>query len=71
MDSIEKTVIEKIDSMRDEIIKFHQEFVRIPSENPPGKYKEVSEFVEKKMKEIGLSTLVKKKNVIGVYEVTI
>ena len=47
MDSMEKKILDKIDSMRDEIVKFHQDFVRVPSVNPPGKYKEVSEFVEK------------------------
>lgn len=68
MDNIEKKIFDKIDEMKDEIVKFHQDFVRIPSINPPGDYKEVSEFVEKKMNEIGLETIVKKKNVIGSYQ---
>ena len=61
----EDQLLEKIDNMRDEIIKFHQEIVRIPSENPPSKYKEVARFVEKKMSEIGLKTSIKRNNVIG------
>ena len=32
---IENVVLDKIEKMRDEIIKFHQEIVKIPSENPP------------------------------------
>jgi acetylornithine deacetylase/succinyl-diaminopimelate desuccinylase-like protein len=65
LESLEKIVIKKIDEMTDEIIKFHQESVQIPSENPPSKYKEIVRFTEKKMKEIGLKTQVKRKNVIG------
>jgi len=68
MDDLEKKILDKIDDMRDEIIKFHQEIVRIPSENPPAKYKEISKFVENKFKEIGLETITKRKNVIGTYE---
>ena len=63
---LEKQILERIDNMRDEIIKFHQEIVRIPSENPPSKYKEVAGFVERKMREIGLDTSIKRNNVIGV-----
>ena len=65
MTDLEERIIDKIDEMKDEIIEFHQNIVRIPSENPPGKYKEVSEFVENKFKEIGLDTFNKRKNVIG------
>ncbi len=65
MENLEKIVLDKIDNMRDEIIKFHQEIIRIPSENPPSKYKPVSKFTEKKMKEIGLKTQVKRNNVVG------
>ncbi|MHA1106612.1 MAG: M20 family metallopeptidase [Promethearchaeota archaeon] len=62
---LEDQILERIDNMRDEIIKFHQEIVRIPSENPPSKYKDVARFVEKKMSEIGLKTSIKRNNVIG------
>ena len=51
MEKLEKIVLNKIDEMRDEIIKFHQQIIQIPSENPPGKYKEVAKFTERKMNE--------------------
>ena len=65
MNNIEKIVLDKIDEMRDEIIKFHQEIVQIPSENPPRKYKEIVKFTENKFKELGLKTQVKRNNVVG------
>ena len=65
MADLEKLIIDKIDDMRDEIIKFLQDIVRIPSENPPSKYKEVARFVERKMRDIGLKTSIKRNNVIG------
>ena len=68
MSDLEKLIIDKIDNMRDEIIKFLQEIVRIPSENPPSKYKEVARFVERKMGDIGLKTSIKRNNVIGELE---
>ncbi|TFG19718.1 MAG: hypothetical protein EU533_06550, partial [Promethearchaeota archaeon] len=68
MTELEDQIIRKIDEKRDEIIRFHQAFIRIPSENPPSKYKEVAKFVEKKMSEIGLKTTIKRNNVIGELE---
>ncbi len=65
MDDIEKAIIEKIDTMKDEIIQFLQDLVKIPSEVPPGKYKEISKFVESKMQEFRINTKVKRKNIIG------
>lgn len=65
MEEIEKKVLDRIDEMRDEIIKFHQRIIQIPSENPPSKYKEVANFTEAKMKEMGLITNIKRNNVIG------
>lgn len=65
MDNMEKKVMEKIDDMKDEIIRFLQELVQIPSEVPPGKYKEISKLVASKMKELNINTKVKRKNVIG------
>ncbi|MFX1304827.1 MAG: M20 family metallopeptidase [Promethearchaeota archaeon] len=65
MDNMEKAIIDKIDSMKDEIIQFLQDLIRIPSEVPPGKYKEISKIVESKMKDFDINTKVKKKNVIG------
>ena len=68
MDSLENKILNKIDEMRDEIIRFHQEIVRIPSENPPAKYKEISQFIAQKFSEIGLTTITKRNNVIGTYK---
>ncbi|UCC20093.1 MAG: M20/M25/M40 family metallo-hydrolase [Promethearchaeota archaeon] len=65
MDNMEKAIMDKIDNMKDEIIQFLQDLIRIPSEVPPGKYKEISRFVESKMKDFEIITKVKKKNVIG------
>lgn len=67
MENIERTILNKVDEMRDEIVKFHQQIVQIPSENPPAKYKEISKFVESKFEQIGLSTETKRNNVIGIY----
>ncbi len=64
-ENIEKIIFDKIDSMKDEIIKFHQELIQIPSEVIPGKYKQISKFVAAKMEEFGMNTKVKRKNVIG------
>jgi acetylornithine deacetylase/succinyl-diaminopimelate desuccinylase-like protein len=61
----EKTVIKKIESMRDEIVEFLQDLVKIPSEVPPGRYKEISKFIESKLLELGIKTQRKKNNIIG------
>jgi len=65
---IEQKVLDQIESLRVDIIKFHQKFVQIPSENPPGKYKAISTFIHDKFEEIGLNTSVKRNNVIGTFE---
>ncbi|MHA1257617.1 MAG: M20/M25/M40 family metallo-hydrolase, partial [Promethearchaeota archaeon] len=65
MDDIEKIVLDKIEDMREDIIKFHQEIVQIPSENPPSKYKEISKFIEMEMTKFGINTKSKRNNVIG------
>ena len=65
MKELEEKILKKIDEMREDIIQFHQKMVRIPSENPPSKYKEIAKFVEEKLKEIGLKTSIKRNNVIG------
>ncbi len=65
IEKIEKIVLDKIDEMREDIIKFHQEIVQIPSENPPRKYKEVVKFTEKAFNDLGLKTEVKRNNVVG------
>ena len=35
MEELEKAALKRIDDMKDEIIKFHQQIIQIPSENPP------------------------------------
>ncbi|MFX1558834.1 MAG: M20 family metallopeptidase, partial [Promethearchaeota archaeon] len=61
----EKIILDKIDNMKEEIIKFHQQITQIPSEVPPGKYKQISKFVAAKMSEFGINTKIKRNNVIG------
>ncbi|MFX1449386.1 MAG: M20 family metallopeptidase [Promethearchaeota archaeon] len=63
--NIEQIILDKIGDMRNEIIEFHQKIIQFPSENPPGRYKEISKFVENRMNEIGLDTKNKRHNVIG------
>ena len=65
MENNEKIVLQKIDEMHDEIVKFLQQIIQIPSEVPPGKYRPISKFVAAKMKEFGIDTKVKRNNVIG------
>ena len=68
MESIEKAIIGKIEEMREEIINFHKQIIQIPSENPPGKYKQIAQFVQNKFEELGLKTFVKRNNVVGKYQ---
>lgn len=68
MESIEKAIIEKIEEMREDIIYFHKQIIQIPSENPPGKYKQIAQFVQNKFEELGLKTFVKRNNVVGKYQ---
>ena len=65
MYNIEKIIIKKIENMREEIVEFIQEMVKIPSEVPPGKYREISKFVAAKMQNFGIKTKIKRNNVIG------
>ena len=67
MNDLEKFVLNKIDDLREEIVNFHQDIVKIPSENPPGKYREISKFIQSKFEEIGLETINKRNNVVGIY----
>ncbi len=64
---LEKSILIEIERLRDEIINFHQDIIKIPSENPPGKYKEISKVIQKKYEELGLTTISKRNNVIGTY----
>jgi len=65
MENTEKIVLQKIDEMQEEIVKFLQQIIQIPSEVPPGKYRPISKFVAAKMKELGIDNKVKRNNVIG------
>ncbi|MHA1689080.1 MAG: M20 family metallopeptidase [Promethearchaeota archaeon] len=65
MNEVEKKILNRIDETRDEIINFHQEIVRIPSENPPRKYKEIARFTCDAFNSLGLKTMIKRDNVIG------
>ncbi|MFX1278498.1 MAG: M20 family metallopeptidase [Promethearchaeota archaeon] len=65
MHGSEKIILDKIEEMREDIIEFHRRIVQMPSENPPGRYKEISHFIKNKMDEIGLNTKSKMNNVIG------
>ncbi len=58
-------ILERIDEMKSEIVEFHKKLVQIPSENPPSKYKPVSNFTAEKFRELGLKTSQKRNNVIG------
>ena len=65
MDEYEKLIIDKIEEKREDTIEFHRQLVQMPSENPPGRYKDISRFIRNKMEEIGLNTKSKMNNVIG------
>jgi len=61
----DKDILRKIDEMKEKIVLFHQQIIKIPSENPPGKYNAISKFVQSKFEELGLKTILKRSNVIG------
>lgn len=65
MENIEKDIMNRIDNLRDEIIKFHQQLIQMPSEVPPGKYRKISKFVAEKMNELGMTTKIKRNNVLA------
>ncbi len=65
MEKLEQIIIKKIDDMQNEIIEFLQDIIKIPSEVPPGRYKEISKFIASKMEEYGIKTQRKRHNVIG------
>ncbi|MEH7482302.1 ArgE/DapE family deacylase [Neobacillus drentensis] len=54
-----KVLIEKIvDSMGDEIVSLLQKLIQIPSENPPGNYEEICDFLEKELGSLGFEVQV-------------
>ncbi len=65
MNELEQKILKRIDEMQEEIIAFHQKIIQIPSENPPRKYKELSNYILTIFKELGLDSSVKRDNVIG------
>ena len=51
--SVEKRLIDEIERLRNRIIEYTREMVRIPSENPPGDETEVSDYVSKLLASLG------------------
>lgn len=47
-------IFEWIDAEQDRIVKFLQELISVPSDNPPGDCSEIAAFIERKLKEFGL-----------------
>ena len=51
----ERRILERLENMRDNIVRLSSDLIRIPTVNPPGEnYGEISSFLSKKMDEIGL-----------------
>ena len=49
--SVEQDIVEKIDDLQENMVKFLQELVRIPSVNPPGEgYHQCAELLGDKLK---------------------
>ncbi len=53
-EDIKNKIITKIDSLTNKIVNLTQKMIQIPSVNPPGSYKEISEFLVEYLLEIGL-----------------
>jgi len=51
--SIEKLVINEVERLRKDIIRYTHEMVRIPSENPPGNETAISDYVSENLSTIG------------------
>ena len=48
--SVEQDIVEKIDDLQEDMVKFLQELVRIPSVNPPGEgYHQCAELLGDKL----------------------
>ncbi|MEM3754903.1 MAG: M20 family metallopeptidase [Candidatus Bathyarchaeia archaeon] len=57
LDKLEKTIIEKIDLLKDDLISLTKDLVSIPTVNPPGEnYEECIKFLNEKLKEFGAKT---------------
>jgi succinyl-diaminopimelate desuccinylase len=46
---MKKEIVKTVDSLKEDMILFLQQLIQIRSENPPGQYKEISEFLEEKL----------------------
>jgi succinyl-diaminopimelate desuccinylase len=46
---MKKEIVQTVDSLKEDMILFLQQLIQIPTENPPGSYKEISEFLEEKL----------------------
>ncbi len=51
--SIESAVIEKVDSLSRELVRFTRALITVSSENPPGEERDVSKVVHEKLTSIG------------------
>jgi len=65
-----EVILKKAKELRQEIIDFERELIRIPSPNPPGEYQQISRCVADKLRDIGfevsiVSSRPDKPNVIG------
>jgi len=68
--TLKEVITKKAIELRQEIVDFERELIRIPSPNPPGEYQAISRCVAKKLKEIGFEVNIvpskpEKPNVIG------
>ncbi|WLV25005.1 M20/M25/M40 family metallo-hydrolase [Aciduricibacillus chroicocephali] len=54
MTETKQHIYDWIDQGQEKIIRFVQELVSVPSDNPPGDCREIAEFIERKLKEFGL-----------------
>ncbi len=52
--SIQKRFVERVDSLSDELVELTREMILVPSENPPGDEREISELVKQKLVSLGL-----------------
>jgi succinyl-diaminopimelate desuccinylase len=56
---ISKDIIDRaVERRREEIVGFLQEMIRIPSENPPGDYEPICDYLSAKLKGMGFETRV-------------
>jgi acetylornithine deacetylase/succinyl-diaminopimelate desuccinylase family protein len=73
--SIEEHLIDEIERLRDDIIEYTRDMVRIPSENPPGDETEVSDYVSEALASLGfdveqVESKPKRVNTLGVLKGT-